>query len=106
MIGKHKVIHLLGSTSGNEKRFRDMETLLTEKGYIVFAPVCYNKCEYIKRRRMYDSMCYSKLTACDACVLVTPERIGESTATRLLQARKLRKPVYVVMAGTLLEFIY
>ena len=104
MIGAYKVAHLLGSTRDNEKRFRDMETLLTRMGYIVLAPVCFEYQSYIKQREMYDSMCLAKLQSSDFCVLVTPERIGDSTKTRLRQCKELNKPVYYVINGTLIEY--
>lgn len=104
MFGDYKVVHLLGSTCNNEKRFRDMESLLTRMGYIVLAPVCFEYQNYIKQKDMYDSMCFAKLCASDFCVLVTPERIGESTLTRLMQCRELNKPVYYVVNKTLIEY--
>ena len=39
MIGKFKVVHLIGSTKGNDEIFRKAEVYFTKLGYIVFKPV-------------------------------------------------------------------
>ena len=41
MIGKFKVVHLIGSTKGNDEIFRRAEVYFTKLGYIVFKPVFY-----------------------------------------------------------------
>ena len=105
MIGRFKVAHLLGSTNGNEAKFRQVETELTKAGYICFAPVIYNKNVAEKYMDTLSDMCYAKLYACDFCVIATPDHIGESTKNRIEQARCLNKPVYVLENGHLNEFI-
>lgn len=104
MFGKYKVAHLLGITREHEKQFRSVETELTKKGYICFAPVIYSLDVYNQYPDLLDDMCYEKLLVCDFCVLVTPEHIGKSTRNRIKQAVRLGKPVYVYEDGELKDF--
>ena len=105
MIGRFQVAHLLGSTKGNEAKFRQVETELTKAGYICFAPVIYNQNVAEKYMDTLSDMCYAKLLICDLCVIATPDHIGESTKNRIRQARDLNKPVYVLENGYMKEFI-
>lgn len=95
MFGKFKVAHLLGSTKGNEKQFREVETALTKMGYIVFAPVIYSLSIYKQYPDLLDNMCYEKLLVSDICVIATPDYIGESTRNRIRQAIEFGKPAYI-----------
>lgn len=108
MNKKYKIAHLIGITREHEEQFRNAEKILTENGYIVFAPVFYNLEKYLsfgESPNMIDDMCYQKLLLCDFLVIVTPEHIGKSTAMRIEQARELSKPVYVFENGNLKEFM-
>lgn len=95
MFGRFKVAHLLGSTKGNEKQFREIETALTKMGYICFAPVIYSISIYKQYPEMLDDMCYEKLLVSDICVIATPDHIGSSTENRIRQAIEFGKPIYV-----------
>lgn len=95
MFGKFKTVHLLGSTKGNEQRFRHVEKELTKQGYICFTPVLYGYEACRPYLKMLTDMCTEKLNVCDICVIVTPEHIGESTENRIEQAIEMGKPVYV-----------
>ena len=53
MIGKFKVVHLIGSTKGNDEIFRKAEVYFTKLGYIVFKPVFYVYDDYIKITEMF-----------------------------------------------------
>lgn len=97
MIGKYKVVHLAGKTRGHEKEFREVEKKLTEKGYIVFAPVFYSMDEYLAFGdcpNMLDDMCFEKLLQCDMLVIVTPDKIGISTRKRISQTVCYGKEVF------------
>ena len=107
MDKKYKIAHLIGSTRNHEKQFRDAEKVLTQKGYIAFAPVFYSVKEYLsfgEFPNMLDDMCYEKLLICDFLVLVTPEHIGTSTALRIEQAKAMDKKIYVLDNNILKEF--
>lgn len=47
MDKKYEIAHLIGITREHEEQFRNVEKILTNKGYIVFAPVIYNMKEYL-----------------------------------------------------------
>lgn len=107
MSKKYKIAHLIGITREHEEQFRNAEKILTESGYIVFAPVFYNLEKYLsfgEYPNMIDDMCYQKLLICDFIVIVTPEHIGKSTGNRIKQAIELNKPVYVLENGELKNF--
>ncbi len=104
MIGKYQVAHLIGSTENNETRFRDAEITLTKMGYICFRPVIYNLDRYLRCKDLIDDMCKEKLLLCDICVVVTPEKIGDSTKQMIQQAIELGKPVYKFTRGILQLF--
>lgn len=107
MNKKYKIAHLIGITREHEEQFRNAEKILTENGYIVFAPVFYNLEKYLsfgEYPNMLDDMCYQKLILCDFLVIVTPEHIGESTSNRIEQAKELNKPVYILENGELKNF--
>ena len=95
MLGKYKVIHLLGAIHYNKELFRHVEEELTKQGFIVFAPVIYDPNVYKDVSGMIDEMCFEKLLACDAVCLLTPNHIGKLTAKRLRQAKELGKEIYV-----------
>lgn len=56
MIGEFKLVHLVGSTRGNEKVFSLIEKELTKAGFIVFKPVFYIKEDYIDNKEVVDRM--------------------------------------------------
>ena len=95
MIGKLKVVHLIGSTKGNDEIFRKAEVYFTKLGYIVFKPVFYVYDDYIKNKELIDDMCYEKLIFSDIICLVTPEHYGESTIKRIQQAKILKKDILI-----------
>ncbi len=95
MIGKYKVVHLIGSTKGNLEIFRRAEIYFTKLGYIVFKPVFYVYNDYIESKDLVDDMCYDKLVFSDIVCLVTPEHFGESTIERIKQAKNLKKEILV-----------
>lgn len=107
MDKKYEIAHLIGITREHEEQFRNVEKILTKKGYIVFAPVIYNMEEYLsfgEYPNMLDDMCYEKLLMCDFLVLVTPEHIGKSTTLRIKQANTMGKKVYILENDVLKEF--
>lgn len=100
MLGAYKIAVLLGSTKGdNKKRFRRAEEELTKMGYIVLAPVFYDKGkdesiseeEFEALHPMLDDMCHTKLYIADVAVLVTPEYAGDATKARISQIFNMRK---------------
>lgn len=95
MLGKYKLIHLLGSTRDHKEIFRYVEEELTKQGYIVFAPVFYDINIYNQMPNLLDDMCYEKLLVCDAVCVVTPDHIGKSTIKRLQQVKELGKERYI-----------
>lgn len=95
MIGKYKVVHLIGSTKGNSELFKKAEEYFTKDGYIVFKPVFYNLKKDNSKLEMYNDMCYEKLLFCDIVCIVTPKHIGESTLKRIKQSKKLGKKILV-----------
>lgn len=107
MAKKFKIAHLTGITREHEEQFRSAEKVLTEMGYIVFAPVFYDYAKYKsfgEWPNMLDEMCSQKLELCDFLVIVTPEHVGKSTSLRIKQAKAVGKPVYVLQEGQLLPF--
>lgn len=107
MAKKFKIAHLAGITREHEEQFRSAEKVLTEMGYIVFAPVFYDYAKYKsfgEWPNMLDEMCSQKLELCDFLVIVTPEHVGKSTPLRIKQAKAVGKPVYVLQEGQLLPF--
>ena len=101
---KYEIAHLIGSTENNEERFRIAKITLTKMGYICFRPVIYNLTTYLSCKDLIDDMCKEKLLLCDICVIVTPEKIGESTKQMIQQAIELGKPVYKFTRGILQLF--
>ena len=98
---------LIGSTRNNEKRFRDAEKIVTEKGFIVFTPVFYDYEEYKlfgDYPNMLDKMCYQKFCMSDILVLVTPEHIGHRTSVRIQQAKECHKKIFIIEGTKLKEF--
>ncbi len=95
MLGKYKVIHLIGSTKGNERIFKNAEKYFTRKGYIVFKLVFYKLKEYTPYMDLVNDMCYEKLLACDMVCVVNPNHIGNSTLNRIKQAQELGKDVII-----------
>ena len=101
---KYEIAHLIGSTENNEERFRNAEITLTKMGYICFRPVIYNLSTYLRCKELIDDMCKEKLLLCDICVIVTPEKIGESTKQMIQLAINLGKTVYEFSCGVLQLF--
>ena len=101
---KYEIAHLIGSTENNEERFRIAEITLTKMGYICFRPVIYNLTTYLSCKDLIDDMCKEKLLLCDICVIVTPEKIGESTKQMIQLAIDLGKTVYEFSCGVLQLF--
>lgn len=99
MIGKYKVVHLIGSTKGNYELFKNAEEYFTKMGYIVFKPVFYNLDSKNGIIDMLNDMCYEKLLFSDIICIVTPEHIGESTRNRIRQSYELNKKI-IVFDGT------
>ena len=91
MLGKFEVAYLIGTTEGNEGLFRYVEEEMTKFGFICFAPVIYDLDIYELNKELFDEMCYQKLTRCDICVVVTPDRVDKLTEKRISQALKLSK---------------
>ena len=97
MLGKFKVIHLVGSTKGNKELFEKAEKVLTSQGNIVFKPVLYGDEVTNDNIDMLNEMCYQKLVFADAICIVTPEHIGESTQKRIQEADELNKEIFIYM---------
>ena len=93
---RYKVAHLLGHTRGYEAVFRKAEIALTlNYQMICYKPVIYDFEVYKQHAELLDNMCFQKLLECDLCVIVTPNRIGDSTINRINQAYAVGIPVYV-----------
>ena len=104
MIGKYKVVHLIGSTKGNKEKFIAAEKYFTKKGYIAFKPVFYDLKENDPNMDIYNDMCYEKLLFCDIVCIVTPNHIGNSTKIRIKQAKHLNKEILVFECNTIRRY--
>jgi hypothetical protein len=103
MFGKYKVVHLVGSTRGNEDIFKFVEEKLIRLGYIVFRPTFYNVKQYDECKEMLDDMCYEKLLISDIICIVS--HIGDSTINRINQARELGKEVMMWNGSMMIKFV-
>lgn len=96
MLGKYKLIELVGSTRGDNKLlFEAAEKDLTNKGYIVFKPVLFGDEVNDSNIDMLNDMCREKLLISDAICIVTPEYYGTSTLNRINQATILNREIYM-----------
>lgn len=105
MIGKYKIVHLIGSTKGNHELFKSAEEYFTRKGYIVFKPVFYNLDDKSPIIDMLNDMCCQKLLVSDIICIATPKHIGKSTQHRIKQAKELNKTVIIFDENNIKEYV-
>lgn len=87
------IMHLIGSTnSNNQQDFITAEQYYTKRGYIVFKPVFFDVHTNDPSLPMLTEMCTQKLEMCDVVCVVT-KHIGDSTKSRIEQAKALNKKI-------------
>ena len=94
----YSVICLIGSTRF-ESIFRELEKVLTLKGYLVFSPLVYNQSGEVpgcgeKEKEIIDIATKLKINHSDIVLVVDEDGyIGKSTADQVKHALLLNKPV-------------